>query len=283
MSGRGTLLDAVTSLTLPLWPVYLWALLGLAAAVPFALKRKEKPDPAFSAGRLALAVILSAGGVFLVSGTWIAYLLDWRIYPKSLSVFRLLFSAQVQADLLAVADAGLLAAVIVFKALDRKTWGDLGVRAPETRGWALVFLVLGALLLDGISDFAFSRALMAGAVPFAETERFVETLRDFPPAARILHVAEAVVLVPVAEELFFRGALLRIFSGRMNTALAVVLQAAVFGCAHNSLAALGPVFVFGLITGVLARKTGSVLPGMAVHGIKNALAVIGPLVLAALS
>jgi membrane protease YdiL (CAAX protease family) len=72
------------------------------------------------------------------------------------------------------------------------------------------------------------------------------------------------LLAPVSEELLFRG--LGFASlGRH----ALPLTAALFAVAHRLPALLVPVFLAGLAIGWLRRRTGSILPGLAVHASLN--------------
>ena len=75
------------------------------------------------------------------------------------------------------------------------------------------------------------------------------------------------VAVPVVEELLFRGLL----QGGGRGLLPLVLSAAVFALAHGVNAFLLPLFWTGLVLGVVARQSGSLLPGMFLHALFNAV------------
>ena len=74
----------------------------------------------------------------------------------------------------------------------------------------------------------------------------------------------------ICEELFFRGV---VFSGlrRLGPWPAVLLSALLFGLAHASIYRLLPTFILGVLLGVLRWRSGSVVPGMAMHAINNGL------------
>ncbi len=78
-----------------------------------------------------------------------------------------------------------------------------------------------------------------------------------------------VVLAPLSEELFFRGLGFAAFG-----AYAVPLTAALFALAHALPVLLLPVFVAGLALGELRRRTGSIVPGLIVHGGLNGLGLV---------
>ena len=81
------------------------------------------------------------------------------------------------------------------------------------------------------------------------------------------------VLAPVTEELLFRGA----FQGLMRpcgSAAAIFAPALLFGVLHLDLAQGLTAFACGVFLGWLAERSGSILPGMLLHLVNNALAFL---------
>ena len=70
-----------------------------------------------------------------------------------------------------------------------------------------------------------------------------------------------------AEELAFRGALLRALKRRYGTTLAIVGQGVIFGVVHayQGGAALARIVAYGVLFGLVARWRRSVAPGMIAH------------------
>jgi hypothetical protein len=90
-----------------------------------------------------------------------------------------------------------------------------------------------------------------------------------------------VVVVPVVEELFFRGlvlrSLLRLFAGAgpvVGVALAVVADGVVFGLAHFELLQLLGLAVFGTVLSLMAYKLRRLGPGIFAHGMFNLMAIL---------
>lgn len=91
----------------------------------------------------------------------------------------------------------------------------------------------------------------------------------------------AVVAAPIAEELLFRRLLQGWLESRLEPAgpragggLAVALSSLAFAAAHVGQGlAWVPLFFFGLVVGYLARQTGSIVPGIILHGLFNAVSV----------
>ena len=80
------------------------------------------------------------------------------------------------------------------------------------------------------------------------------------------------LLVPLAEEVVFRGVLLSAFSTRLPSSVANFLQASLFGLAHAHPIATPAFFVFGLVAGRLTRSSGSLRPALIAHVVTNAIA-----------
>jgi membrane protease YdiL (CAAX protease family) len=92
----------------------------------------------------------------------------------------------------------------------------------------------------------------------------------------IVVVACIVALVPLTEELLFRGFLLFGFARRYGRGFGLLLSSALFGVVH--LGAVPAVYasVAGLLLGWLALRTRSVWPGVALHAAFNAVPVLLP-------
>lgn len=78
----------------------------------------------------------------------------------------------------------------------------------------------------------------------------------------------------IAEELAFRGVVLGLFGARWHPRVAVVAQALFFGLLHASLSRVVPTAALGLLLGVLAIRTGWLVPGLIAHATHNALIVL---------
>ena len=85
------------------------------------------------------------------------------------------------------------------------------------------------------------------------------------------------VLAPWAEEVVFRGAILRklleIFSHQMHW-VAIVISAIIFGAVHMNMAQGVNAFVLGLLLGWMFYRTGSIFPGIVLHWANNTIAYI---------
>lgn len=84
-------------------------------------------------------------------------------------------------------------------------------------------------------------------------------------------VVSLLLLAPLAEELLFRGWLLRLLQRRSGPAMALALSSVAFGAIHPWPESAVANTVFGLFLGWLALRTGSVWPCIAAHAASNAI------------
>jgi uncharacterized protein len=87
-------------------------------------------------------------------------------------------------------------------------------------------------------------------------------------------VAVVVVGAPFVEELMYRGLLQRAALRRLNDVFAVVVVAAFFALIHFRWVELPGLFVFGLVLGVCALRTGRLGMGIAAHMAFNATGLL---------
>ena len=141
-------------------------------------------------------------------------------------------------------------------------WSDIG--------WGPV-LWLGAIG----AQLAMGAIVLALDIPISNnTDGVVELQADRTYVISL--VITAVLAAPLVEEMVFRGVVLRGFNSRLPVALALVLQALVFGAAHadpvRGLGNLGLVLVLtgvGLALGIGAQVLGRIGPAVVAHALFN--------------
>ncbi|MEF3274918.1 MAG: CPBP family intramembrane metalloprotease [Chloroflexus sp.] len=154
----------------------------------------------------------------------------------------------------------------------RAGWRDLGLQWPHWMYLALVPPVfifgMGMMVLTNIGV----RALLG---EFENPQ--IESLSGGQPFG----IVELVVLwflvagiVPLVEELFFRGALHHLLRRHFNSTLTIVIGAAIFAVVHFIPILIPGLFVAGLCLGYLREQSGSIWPGVIFHGLQNTLALL---------
>jgi len=82
------------------------------------------------------------------------------------------------------------------------------------------------------------------------------------------------VMVPLAEEILFRGLIQQIFSRNMSPVIAFLLAGAVFGAAHLSLHLLICITLFGIYLSYIFYATGNLTYCIIAHGVFNAVSFL---------
>jgi membrane protease YdiL (CAAX protease family) len=100
------------------------------------------------------------------------------------------------------------------------------------------------------------------------------TDRATRPAEVTLLVLMVVVGAPIIEELFFRGLLMRSIQARWNDGLALVVSALFFAFVHFQAVQFAGLFVFGLVAGTCAQRTGRLGMGILAHAAFNGTALL---------
>ncbi len=93
-----------------------------------------------------------------------------------------------------------------------------------------------------------------------------------PLGAAALIIA-TVIIAPLTEEFICRGVLLRVFR-KYGDVFAVVASSLVWALLHGNFVQGLPVFFMGLFLGMLALKSGSIIPTFIIHAANNILALI---------
>jgi membrane protease YdiL (CAAX protease family) len=165
-----------------------------------------------------------------------------------------------------VQDAIVLAVVL---AIARKSRPLLGLRRPTSLRRAALFIGC-AIVAIYVFEVVYSVIVDPG------NEQGL-TPSHWEPAHAAAYITNSIVIctwVPLVEELTFRGlgySLLERF-GRWPAVLAVGVA---FGLAHGLVLSLPVIVVFGCVLAWVRSETDSVYPGMALHALFNAIALVG--------
>jgi len=144
----------------------------------------------------------------------------------------------------------------------------LGLRAVSLRTtarWCLVLLVM--IVVFDLTTLLLKRDLVPEVMISA-----YQTAQVLP----LMWVA-LVVGAPLAEEVFFRGFLFKgLLHSRLGSRGTILVTAAVWSSIHlqYDLYGITIIFVTGLLLGYARVRTGSIVPGIAMHALMNLLATV---------
>jgi membrane protease YdiL (CAAX protease family) len=140
------------------------------------------------------------------------------------------------------------------------SWRDLGLAVSV---WLLT-VVVGSLVTAALTPII--------GRPESNAVALLRLARD--PLFLALVLPTVTLLAPATEEMLFRGGLLGWLSGRLPFPAAGVVTAGVFAGAHLLPAAFAYLFLFGLGTAFVVRRTGSTFNTFAMHACQNTFAVV---------
>lgn len=92
--------------------------------------------------------------------------------------------------------------------------------------------------------------------------------------AWVIAILRGCLLVPIFEEVFFRGLLLSWLNRHMRFGPALLVQAALFAAMHVYPVAFPYTFLFGIATGYVRRATGSTFNTLLMHVMNNVVLLI---------
>ena len=192
------------------------------------------------------------------------YLGDSIKYPPSASGKALTLSASAKALTL----SSVVSSVIIIALFVWLKWAPISRNYIQQKPWdVLVWTILAG---------------MGAILPL----QWLYEQMDITMSDDVKHLFESImgsrwgylalgILAPVAEELVFRGAILRSLMAYFNYRLPwipIVVSALLFGVVHGNVAQFANAFVMGLLLGWLYCRTHSIVLGVALHWVNNTVA-----------
>lgn len=179
-------------------------------------------------------------------------------------------------------------AVLMAVLLTTRPRHGLMLRLPGPKAWPLAAL-LAVLLVPPLAELTYRvlhlfpnlKETLVQAYPLVDS---LGQVSEPSVATRLRYFLALAFLPTVCEEVAFRGFILSGLRARFRPWAAILLSSFLFALARMDVFQFLPSFVLGMVLGILAVRTGSVLPGMVFHLLHNTLllspalfaGVIGP-------
>ncbi len=185
---------------------------------------------------------------------------------------------KVDAVDIAAVTAGSAVVTVALLALVASSRGRGSLRADfgfvvRLADWPWLVAGLG-LQVVGLGAVSLIQAI-SGSEPQQEVARALE--RASTPA-RLAGAVAVVVAAPIAEELLFRGLLLRGLLRRFGAPVAVLLGGGVFAVVHlldpSAAPLLAPLLLVGVVSGIRAVRTGELSQSILLHAGFNLLSAV---------
>lgn len=181
--------------------------------------------------------------------------------------------ASLPAYLAALGICGLMLLGVYLFAARRSGWAALGVRPAPWQ--ALVVtppLFVFGLVAAGLVSSAVAR-LQGGDFENPQVTALTGG-RPFDLPTLVMVFLLVAVVVPITEELFFRGMIYPLLRRRWNPLIAIVANAAIFAAFHLIPIVFPALFVIGLLLAFLREWSGSIIPCILYHALQNGVALI---------
>lgn len=164
----------------------------------------------------------------------------------------------------------LLSGVTVFGLFRKRLdWRALGL-APTTRGWLWAAALVSVLAIPAASATATLAQKILGLPLGSPQMDFILPERVSIGGALAMLLFGGVV-VPISEEIFFRGLLYTWMRQGLSAWLVLPINAAIFGLVHGDPAVAVASGILGLILGWFYERSRSLLPSILIHVLVNGL------------
>lgn len=154
----------------------------------------------------------------------------------------------------------------------RAGWRDLGLQWPR---W-IYFALVPPVFLFGMGMMVLANAgvtLLFGEFQNPQIKS-ISGGQAFGTGELIALWLLIAGIVPLVEELFFRGVLHHLLRRHLNSTLSIIAGAAIFAVVHFIPMLIPGLFVAGLCLGYLREQSGSIWPGVLFHMLQNTLALL---------
>lgn len=159
------------------------------------------------------------------------------------------------------------------KQLDLRAIGFFPPRVTMNQVILGVFVSLFILPLRALAG-AIVQQLTGGSLDASQMRLELIAPDGFTWIGFLVSLVGAGILAPIAEELFFRGAIFTWFRGRYNFLVAMLVSATLFGLAHfDTAAVVASSFIFGLAAAFMFERTRTLWVPITMHITSNCFAV----------
>lgn len=151
-----------------------------------------------------------------------------------------------------------------------KLFGLKRLRWHQTIGWALAFILPGALVLLIIAAALTPVLLRLLNLPAASPQEIIVSIQGIhDPVIKVLIFVSACVGAPLMEEIIFRGFLYGVAKRFTHVSYAALASAFLFALIHSNLGSFLPLMLLGLLFVAAYEYTGSLMVSILMHGTFN--------------
>jgi membrane protease YdiL (CAAX protease family) len=218
--------------------------------------------------------------LFIVIGIFIIFFITAGLIFISVSVFSpesTLLDRQTTIKLsigtALIESLAIVGSVYIFGIRRRKyKWSAAGIR-PTSQRWIVISIALGLLAIP-ISSFVAIIVQYIFKLPIENPQISFLLPEDISVIGMLIMSILVGIVVPFAEELFFRGILYQLLRGRFGVWLGILGSSLLFGIVHGDIAVASAAFVLGLLLAVVFERSRSIWPCVLIHSINNGVKLL---------
>jgi membrane protease YdiL (CAAX protease family) len=148
------------------------------------------------------------------------------------------------------------------------TWTGIGLR-PTTRGWVAASVGIFIVMRIAVTLLA----LLLAQLGITSMQAQALAPAGFSWISAIGMTVLAGLVIPIVEEIFFRGVVYRWLRDKWGIVVGVIVSGLVFGIAHFEPATVVPAIVMGFVLALVYEKSHSLWPPILIHMLNNTLAI----------
>ncbi len=152
------------------------------------------------------------------------------------------------------------------------TWQAVGL-TQISRHWQIIAVLLGLLILPSVGLIAMMIQLALGLPPGNPQLEFLLPDEISMPGVLFMLVFGGFI-VPIAEEIFFRGLLYSWLRQTLSIWPAILISSALFGVLHGEISIAAATFLMGIILAWIYEKSTSLWPAIIIHIINNSIKLL---------
>jgi membrane protease YdiL (CAAX protease family) len=259
-----------------LWSLaaFLMVIAGLAAFAGGYLFQRRRPRSEF-AGASGASTRLTWRHLCLAFG-WVGLFFFGGMYAYYLGLGSLIPSwLRANAGVASLGSVSMqIAAIVAIPLYYRRAMQEIGLNRPvltwRMAGYVLVFFI--TIFTLSLLTHSLGTWFGINTNSYREQNISAELHNAWWQGnlfLKLLPMAATSLIAPVGEELLFRGALQSTVTAKWGTLAGVVLSSLLFALIHADVVLFLPIFVMGLLFGILRWLTGSLWAPMWLHALNN--------------
>jgi uncharacterized protein len=162
----------------------------------------------------------------------------------------------------------------------KKPWSALGFSRP-TLHWVVIAGLIGLIMIP-LAGWITLLIQMLLNLPTENPQLEFLLPEHFSLFGLIASFVLIGVLVPIAEEAYFRGLVYTTMRSKWSVGLSLVVSSAFFGLLHGNIALAGMAFALGVILGWVYERSKSLWPSIVIHMINNGIKILAIYIFVAL-